>query len=501
MTENKELERELNSYSNFNNTFVESFVSNLFSQDIIKSLDADTLHKYFSNPDNYQKEFEDLAQYFYISAAEVRLMFDLIEALPTLSYEINIDDPNKTTTKLSSSINKMLNRVKHKTLTRDLLKQTTSSGTLVGMWLGDKDNLYPYIFDDIEHVYPAYRKNGEWVCVIEMDMFDKYKDYMRNVELQNLSPYITKTDYENYKKNRDDYRFKELPIERTFVLRTGTLKRNQALGTSWITNVLMDIQHKKKLKDVERVVANKIINSLVKITIGKTTNNKDYDPTSSLKIPDNVKRQITAEVKRALQRTASGEAPVISVPEYVDVSFQDIKTDGLNGKFDDINADIQTAVGFSGTVMNGTGANHAGAKMNLTAVYKRIGVLLEQIEQEVYNKMINIHVPNTHKDNIRMSYDKDEPLTTKERLDALMNLNNKGMSLKHTLDLIGGINFEEFVEQTLDETERMKLQEKFKPYQSSSTMSSKDSKSGRPEESNTDNVNTLKNIESGNNTT
>lgn len=499
MTEKQELAHSFNSYSDFENEFVNSFISNLFSQDIIKGIDAETLHKYFSNPDYFQKEFENLSQYFYVSTAEVRLMYDLIEALPQLSYELIASDPNKTTSKLISNIEKLLSKIKHKTLTRDILKQTTSSGTLVGMWLGDKGGIYPYIFDDLEYVYPAYRKNGEWVCVIQMDMFDNYKDFMRKVELQNLSPYVTEKDYENYLKDRTN-KYIELPQDRTFVIRTGTLKRNQALGTSWITTALNDIQHKNKLKDVERAVANKIINSVVTVTIGKS-GNKDYDNYTSAKIPKHIKTLITAQIKNALQKTSNGDSPVISIPDYVDVKFQDIKTDGLNGKFDNINADIQTAVGFSGTIMNGTGANHAGAKMNLNAVYKRIAVILEEIEQEVYGKMINLVVPAAHQDNITMSYDKEEPLTTKERLDALMALTNKGMSLKQTIDTIGGIDYQKYIDQTIYETEVLKLQDKFKPYMQSSTMSSKESKSGRPETNNTDNPNTLKNIESGNNTT
>ena len=55
-------------------------------------------------------------------------------------------------------INKALHKIKHKRLTRDLLKQTAASGTLVGIWLGDKNNIYPYVFDDVRMAFPAYRK-------------------------------------------------------------------------------------------------------------------------------------------------------------------------------------------------------------------------------------------------------------------------------------------------------------------------------------------------------
>lgn len=495
MTEQKEevVEHSAFSRADYLDSFVQGFTSNLFSQGIIKETDAETLKKYFSDIDNFQTELTKLAEYYYISNGETRIMYEMVESLPTLNYSVKVSE-QKGSSKNVTLVDKALTQVGHKELTRGILKQTAGVGTTVGIWLGSKTGMFPYIFDDLDKVFPSMRMNNQWQCILDLSMFDDMNDAMRDIQFQNFSPYVTKSHYDKYLKDKENMKYISLPIERTFVIRTGTLKYNQAFGTSWITAALGDILHKKKLKDVEQAIANKIINSIVTLTIGRP-GTKDYDAYTSQKIPAKAKRQITAAVKDALTRTQNGEVPVVSIPDYVSLDFPDVKTDGLNGKFEDVNSDIQSSFGLSGTLMNGTGSNHAGAKLNLDGFYNRIGVLLETIEKEVYGKLFNLILPSNQKDNYAIEYEKGVPLSNKDRLDVLMNLNSKGFNLKAVIDAIGGFTFESYVAQTLYETDTLKLQEKVKPYQSSSTMSSKDSNNtgGRPVDEDSDNPNTLKN--------
>ena len=43
-----------------------------------------------------------------------------------------------------------------------------------------------------------------------------------------MSPYLTNADYTKYQEDFSKYKYKELPQDRTFVLRTGTLKEIKA---------------------------------------------------------------------------------------------------------------------------------------------------------------------------------------------------------------------------------------------------------------------------------
>lgn len=488
-TETEEYKRMINDYNDYINTFVSGFVTNLFSQGIIEEVDAEKLKKYFSNPDTYQKEIEDLAQYYYISSGEIHQLFELIEALPSLNYKIDSFDKNKHTDKYIGMINKILHKVKHKRLTRDLLKQTSASGTLVGIWLGDKNNIYPYVFDDVRMVFPAYRKNGEWQCVIDMEYFSTLQESFRNEQFNNMSPYLTNADYKKYQEDSSNYKYKELPQDRTFVLRIGTLKRNQGLGTSLVTSGLYDVLHKKKLKDVEYSIANKIINAVAVLTVGVNGDEK-YDTMTNLKLPKAVKQRVHSGVKQALEKSNTKGVTVVTIPDFAKLDFPDVKTDGLGNKFDSVNSDIQTSYGLSGALLNGNGSNFSAAKLNLETFYKKLGVLLEDIEQECYLKLINLILPPSQKDNFVMEYDKSTPLTHKEKVDILMRLNDKGWSIKHVVDQLDGVSWESYLEQTIYETKELKLQDIIRPYQSTHTMTS--DKGGRPEIDNPDNDNTIK---------
>lgn len=488
--ESEEYKRAMSDYQDYLSTFVSGFVTDLFSQGIISEVDAEQLKKYFSSPDTFQKEIENLAQYYYISSGEIHQMFELIEALPTLNYKIDSHDKPKNHDKYIGLINKSMHKVKHKRLTRDSIKQTSAAGTLVGIWLGDKSKPYSYIFDDLKMVFPAYRKNGEWQCVIDMEYFSSLEEDYRKQQLSNLSPFVTNNDYEKYQQDRKKYKYKELPQDRTFVLRTGTLKRNQALGTSWITSGLHDVQHKKKLKDVERSIANKIINAVAVLTIG-VNGNKDYDKLTNLELPKGVKQKVHSGVKQALEKTNKGGVTVVAIPDFAKLDFPDIKTDGLDGKkYESINGDIQTGYGISSSILNGSGGNFATAKVNLETIYKRIAILLEDVEQEMYQKLINLILPSGQSDNYYIVYDKETPLTLKEKIDVLSKMNDKGWSTKHVIDLIAGISWESYVEQTLYETDELKLQDKIKPYKTSHTLNGDEA--GRNPIDNPENDNTIK---------
>lgn len=501
---NKEVEmdtedyhRMANDYQDYVSTYVDGYITSLFSKDIINEIDAETLKKYFANPDEFHKEIEDLAQYYYITTAEVHQLFELIEALPSLNYKIDSFEKPKNNDNYISILNKTLHKVKHKRLTRDYLKQTATAGTLVGIWLGNKNNIYSYVFDEVKYVFPSERRFGDWLCVIDMEWFKNMKEDYRKMQLKNLSPFVTEDDYNKYLEDPIKYKYKELPQERTYVLRTGTLKRNQGLGTSWVTSGLYDVLHKKKLKDVERSIANKIINAVAVLTVGTDKNNGEY---SNLKLPKPVKQKIHTGVKTALEKNQKNGVTVVTIPDFASIEFPDVKVDGLDGKkFEHINQDIQSAYGLSGSILNGSGGNHATSKMNLDTIYKRISVMLEEVEQEAYQKLFNLVLPNNQKDNYYMIYDKEAPLTLKEKLDILSKLNDKGWSIKHLVDQIAGISWESYLEQTLHETDELKLQERIKPYMSSFTMTGEDA--GRPEVENPDNENTIASKTSdGNNT-
>ena len=127
-----ELEKVHNSYSDVIDDFVDGFVLEMAQN--VKTISLDTLQKWFSNPDSYMEEINDLLTYYYIIDGNISQLYDLIFALPELNYTIKCygdmstyqDDVNK----IKSIIE---NKIHHKQLTRNLLVQLAHSGTVIGM--------------------------------------------------------------------------------------------------------------------------------------------------------------------------------------------------------------------------------------------------------------------------------------------------------------------------------------------------------------------------------
>ncbi|WP_339198547.1 hypothetical protein MKY95_10095 [Paenibacillus sp. FSL P4-0176] len=481
--------------ANENHLDIDSFISQMFSKGIVNTVDAKLLKKYFSSPDAYQKEIEGVVQYFYIAYAEVSQMIELVRTLPSLNYKTGVfESSNKHEINLST-INKFMYKIKHKSLTRDIAVQEVVAGSLVGMWMGEKNNLYPVVFDNLKYIYPSHRIQGEWVAVMDLAYFDDLVELNENQKIAQAEAYMKYIPNLNYRKyltdkTNNDLRYIELPSERTFVLRTRTAKRNQKLGTSWGTTGLMDIIHKDHLKNMEKSVANKIINALAVLTVGSEKNSK-Y---ANLELRKDVKRKIHQGVKNGLDKNDANGVTLLTIPEFANLVFPDMKSEALDpDKFDSVNTDIQSSYGLSPAILNGTGSNFSSAKLNLEIMYKRIGVLLEDIEREVYGKLLNLILPNKEKDNYYIEYDKNMPISGDKRLEMLYKLHSEGFAVKPIIDTLEGLNFNEYTEQSMHELEILKLQEKIKPYATSHTSSSSvDSGRNELSDSELENENTIK---------
>lgn len=485
----------IHSYHKYLTEYSDLFINGLYREGIVSKVDAEKLQSMFANPDQYQQEIDELAQYYYVINAEIHQMFDLIEALPHLNYKVDNYTKSKEIVDWMLEIEKGLNKINHRRLTRDILKQLTSAGNLIGIWLGGKKP-FPFVFDDCKMVRPMGRDSrGDFVCAFDLSWFSALQPIEQNEYFKLLSPYVTLKDYNKYLLNPSpETQFKLLPKRRTFFLRTGTLKRNQIVGTSWITSGMLDVLHKEKMKDVEQKIANKIINEVATLTIG---NEKDPKENGWRGIPKEIRNNIYKNTKNALESSKNGTA-LVALPEFAKLVFTDMNTDGLNpNKFDQVNSDIKSSFNLSGALLNGEGTNYNSSKLNLDVFYKKLAVLLEDIESEVYGKYFNIVVPKHLEDTYFIEYDKQPPLTTKEKLDQLSKLSDKGWSIKYLVTLLD-VNWDAYLSQTLYETEELKLQEKIKPYLTSNVISKNDQLNGSVKipDKDLENENTIRNRQS-----
>lgn len=496
-----ELEKQYNTYDEVCSNFVDGFIIEM--QKNIKTISLDTLQTWFNNPDQYMDSISNLLTYYYIIDGNIFQLYDLIFSLPKLNYKITVYDKSvKSSEKDIAKIKQTLERqVKYKRLTRDLLVQLAHEGSVLGTWLGNTANPYFYVFSDLEYIYPYGRNQGEMVGVIDLKWLDQMKDVEKAVMFNSLKPLVTQAKYDKYKnctdsKKKDELRYIILPPDRSLVARAHTLNRNQRLGLPFGTQTLFDINHKQKLKELERAVADKIIRS---IAVLKFRGKDDND----VKVNDTKKREVFNKVKKALERNdkLQNGLTVIGIPDFASFEQSEIKGGDKifdSTKYEGINLDITNGTGISTALTNGTGGNFSSATQNLNIIYQKIAVMLEDLE-EIFNQLIIIILGEKKGLNYKFEFDKEIPLTKKERVDTLMKLHNmEGFSLKAVVDEIGGIDWEDYIKQSIYEQEEMKLQEKIKPYASAFT-STGDNSGGAPEVTDPTNESTIKDKTNGGN--
>lgn len=483
----------LNEYVENNSSDIEGFLTDRFSDGVYKTVSEETVKNWLSSPDQYQKELENLSIYYYLSNPGIFQLYDLAVVLPNLNYKLNSFDLDETDDYLENKklCKKSLKLVKHKQLTRDLISQTTSAGTLCGLWVGTRSKPYLYVFNDLEYVFPAYRKNGEWAVWLDMAWLDTMSELERNALYDNLKPHLTENDYNLYSKDTEKYRYLEFPLDKSVCLRTHTLFRNQRLGVPWATQAFFDTLHKEKLKMLEKSISNKVINSVIVLTYGES--DKDSELYHYSKIAKK-KNKVYYSVKKAIEKNNDKQgSTVIGKPHWVDLEFPSMKTDGLDPKkFTSINNDINTATNGMNNIINGS-SNYSAGKLTLDIMYKKIGVLLEQVEQEAYQKLFNWILKKKYEDDYSIEYDKQTPLSTKEKMDVLQKLNSTfGFSLKAVIDQIDGVDFDSYIQDSIYEQDELKLPEKIQPYSNAYTQNgnSEESTAGRTSTDDTENPST-----------
>lgn len=468
-----ELEKSSNSYDEVIDSFIDGFI--IDTENNMKTISNETLQKWFSNPDEYMKEINDLLTYYFIIDGNIGQLYDLFFSLSPLNYRIKVlERTNSYEEDMMKLKDAFERKVNHKILTREILVQTVHDGTCIGTWLGNRREPYFEVFDNLDYIYPYGKYKGKMVGVFDLSYLDSLKEEQQKAIFENLSPIVTKSKYNKYKNCNDIekkkvYQLIVLPPETTLVARSRILSGNQRLGLPYGTQAIFDLQHKQKMKELERTIADKIIRAIALVKF------KNLDEQGN-KIKESTQKKVFNKVKKALEKNTNtkGGITVLAMPEFANFETPEIK----NGdkilapeKYESVDNDISKGTGVSDVLTNGTGGNFASANMNLEMIYKKIGTLLEQIEV-IYNQLIIIVLGKSKGSKYLFEYDKEMPLSKKEKINVVKSLTDKGYSVKHLIDMLG-IDFDELIRDSLYEIEDLKLREKIVPPLTSYTMSDK----------------------------
>lgn len=478
-----ELEKQHNSYDEVVSDFVDGFILEMTKD--IKTIDSDTLQRWFSNPDSYIQEISDLLTYYYIIDGNISQLYNLIFSLPELNYKIKCykrlnsydDDIKKIKIALERTIN-------HKTLTRSLLVQLAHQGSVLGTWMGTKERPYFNVFNDLDYIYPYGLYEGKMIGVFDLEYIDEYFDTEseKNDFFNIMKPLITKSKYNKWKNCQDSDKKKELqlivlPPETSLVARNRILSANQRLGIPEGTQSIFDLQHKQKLKQLERAIADKVIRAIAIVKM------KDQDDAGHT-VKESVQKKVFTKVKKALEKNTEDSTGLtcIGLPSFANFEYPEIKNADKMldpDKYTSVNNDITTSTGVSSVLSNGTGGSYSSADLNMDIIYKRIGTMLEQIE-EIYNQLICIVLGKSKGSNYVFEYNKDRPLSRTDKLKTLTTLESQGYAITPLLDLLG-IDSNDYINQSVYEIDKLDLRNKIIPPMTSYTTSGKDgTNSGKP---------------------
>lgn len=441
------------------------FTTDIYNSDILKDIPERELQKYMSSPGRFNKELRKYSLYKYISDGDIHKLVEYIRILPNLDYRIKTLGTKAKTNRYELMCRKMMRNVDHKQLTRDILTQLALMGTVTGVIVGEPNSptnpLYCYIFDDLEYFFPFRRKSGRWTVACDLSYFDNISNDLDRLDaIENLNPFITIDDYKNYKKKGEDYRYIELPIERSICIRANTVKRNARLGVPMITQALFGIKHKERLRDLEKNIAGKVLRAVNVLTLGI----KDSETSTYKKLGESLTRSVFSSVKNGLT-DENNTSPVIGLPEWANLDMKQVDTDGLDSdKMESITDDISNAIGLPRE------SSYATMKLYIDIMYDRIGELLENIENEVYNKLIALTLPKNVGTDYYMEYEKEYPLEQSEKIAVLQKLVAMGYAITPLLEIIG-LNPTEYINQSIHEIEELELRKKIVPPLTSYTMS------------------------------
>jgi len=491
-----ELEKSNNSYTDVFKTFVDGFVLEQTSS--IRQIKIETLQTWFSNPDDYIEDIQNLLAYYYIIDGDIFQLYDLIFSLPKLDYKITTYNKTKTYERDIAKIKQCLDKkVGYKRLTRDLLIQEAHEGTVIGTWLGGENSPYFHIFSNLKYTFPYGSYRGKMRAVYDLEQLDKMKPIERQAQFDNLKPIVTQSKYDKWKNETDKDKKEELkyvllPSEKTLVARGHTLYRNQRYGMPYGTQSIFDIQHKQKMKELERSIADKVIRAIATLKFRGKDDNENT-------VSDTAKSKVFKAVKKALEKstkTNNGSISVIALPDFAE--FKPTEFNGIDDaldpkKYESVDDDITNSIGVPRTLTNGTKGNFASAKLSLEMIYSRIGVMLEEIE-EIFNQLIVILLGDKKGYNYKFEFDKEMPLSKEKKVAELSKLVDKGYSIKYLLDELG-INREEFVRESIYEIEELDLRNKITPPLTSNVLSGNNEDNGRPTNENPNNENTVQSKE------
>lgn len=500
---------EFNSYQS-SSDFEEIFKS-IFSCGVYNYFTKDEIDSVLRNPILNHETAIRLSNFVYTKNGIVSNSVDYMAALPCLD-RVLINKAKKTTNKTKKNKDLMkatLESIHDKQFIRNALFTEMTDGIAFFYFETKKKNL---LFDkfmtdyDVENIVEINeaginvaiitlpwkytkivgKKNGRYVLAFNLRYFD---DFTGDTLKRKLKKYPVEIIDAYNKRRKDPSIYGDWVVlnnDKT-MCRKIKCKDNEPWGRSLIIAALSDVLYKDYFTDTKRNVLDEINNRVIFETFPE---GKDKGSCSLTKLQQENQHNV---VKQAiLNKNSRGGISFFSVASGTKIDSLDVSTDIFDEKNEsDLNNQISLDLGICASLIGAmTTGNFSAGVNNLEMINAQIYTWVSEWQDEL-NYVINKNVIRDSKNKVEIYYFPTSFVNRKNFFEMTRSLYTEAGGSFSFLIAATGIDPDAYMA-VLDEEIEQGIFDKYKPHQTSFTLSNKDTKNvGRKSIDNPTNENTI----------
>ena len=501
---------ETNNYENnieLNSLVTNSFVP--FSYSGMSSVSRGQIKEYIKNPMIYNKQLRILSQQFYNTNGMYANVIDYCIDIPTLSYITTVSRYAKQSIKKRKpKYDKFMERINHKSTTRDILFNLFLNGMYVGYLrdtskkendVNDKNTfdcavrrLEGLTIDDNFQIEPLpldYCRirgmvNGVNVAQFDMSYFDKWEGNGLIAQIKSFPKEFIQA-YSKYKKDAS-YRWFTLDYKKTIALKCKS-RKEEPYGRPLGLSAFLDIKKAEDYEDNQCAIIDELASSIYTLVLPEGDDKSGK--ACSLNNEQQAKlRQAFEGAVRANTTGTGSKISTVTLPPKTKMERMSKDASLLKDTLSEENAsNIARSLGFAGGALNPSsqgGASYSSLSVNIDLVWSQVFQYVDEIANE-YTRIANNYF-NVKKvdDFTKISYlpisalNKDAMFDKMKELYGLIN-GNRSHVIAST-----GISIDEYLA-CMEQEDEEDWEKLFKPHITAYTNSGKnadnnDGEDGRP---------------------
>ena len=330
------------------------------------------------------------------------------------------------------------------------------------------------------------KKNGRYVLAFNLRYFDDFTGDTLNRKLRKYPVEIVDAYNKRKKSPVVHGDWVVLNNDKT-MCRKIKCKDNEPWGRSLVIAALSDVLYKDYFTDTKRNVLDEINNRVIYETFPE---GKDKGSCSLTKMQQ--ENQHNTVKSAIMNKNSRGGISFFSVASGTKIDSIDVSTDIFDEKNEsDLNNQISLDLGICASLIGAmTTGNFSAGINNLEMINAQIYTWVSEWQDEL-NYVINKNIIQDSKNKIEIYYFPTSFVNRKSFFEMMKTLYTEASGSLSFLIASAGVDVEAYLAVLDDEIEQ-ELFEKYKPHQTSFTMSSKDIKdTGRPAIENPTNENTI----------